>query len=63
MLQNTPTWLFSETGLRRYAELKDYTCIMYKQERLGSKLQDVETIVLKYREHPKSIYMKWIAGP
>lgn len=63
ILQNTPTWLFLETGLRRYAEIKDYTAILYKQERLGKNLQGVETIVLKYREKPKSIYMKWIAGP
>lgn len=63
VLQNTPTWLFLETGLRRYAEIKDYTCIMYKQERLGRELQGVETILLKYREKPKSIYMKWLEGP
>jgi hypothetical protein len=63
VLQNTPTYLFMEMGLRRYAELKDYTSIMFKQERLGKKLQGVETIQLKYREKPKSIYLKWIDGP
>ena len=63
VLQNTPTYIFLELGLRRYAELKDYTAIMFKQERLGRKLQGVETIQLKYREKPKSIYLKWIDGP
>jgi hypothetical protein len=63
VLKNTPTYIFLELGLRRYGELKDYTAIMYKQERLGKKLQGVETIALKYREKPKSIYMKWIDGP
>jgi len=63
ILKTTPTWMFLEMGLRRYAEIKDYTCILYKQERLGRKLQDVETILVKYRDKPKSIYMKWLAGP
>jgi hypothetical protein len=63
ILQNTPTWLFLEAGLRRYAEIKDYTAILYKQERLGRNLQGVETILVKYREKPKSIYMKWLDGP
>jgi len=63
ILENTPTWLFLEIGLRRYEEIKDYTCIYYKQERLGTKLQGEEKILLKYREKPKGIYMKWLDGP
>jgi len=63
ILNLNPDWVFLEIGLRRYAELKDYTCIYYKQERLGDELQGVETILLKYREKPKAIYMKWLDGP
>ncbi len=63
ILNLTPDWVFLEVGLRKYATIKDYTCIYYKQERLGDKLQGVETILLKYREKPKAIYMKWLDGP
>jgi len=63
ILNLTPDWVFLEIGLRRYSEIKDYTSIYYKQERLDGELQGVETILLKYREKPRGIYMKWLDGP
>jgi len=55
--------VFIDTGKRKYKLISDYTSIMYKQERLGNKLQDVEKILVKFREKPKGIYMKWLDGP
>lgn len=36
---------------------------MYKQERIDGKPQGVEKILLKYRDQPLAIYMKWLEGP
>lgn len=63
VLDKTEDWVFLETGKRALANLAQYECTLIKQERVGKKLQDPETIHLKMREDPKAIYMKWIAGP
>jgi len=64
ILDNTPDWVLLEMGLRFYVKnIKNYECTFLKQERVGGKLQDEETIHLKYREKPKALYMKWLAGP
>jgi len=63
VLKRTEDWVLIETGKRRYDRISDYTSILYKQERLGDKLQGVEKILLKYREKPHGIYMKWLEGP
>jgi len=48
---------------RACGEMKDYTAILYKQERLRGRLQGVEKIQLKFRDSPRGIYMKWLDGP
>lgn len=63
VLDRTADWVFLETGKRALAALPTYGCTLIKQERVGKKLQKPETIELKYRESPKAIYMKWLAGP
>jgi uncharacterized protein (DUF2267 family) len=63
VLDRTDDWVFLETGKRALAALPQYGCTLIKQERVGKKLQDPETVLLKYRENPKAIYMKWLAGP
>ena len=63
VLDGTADWAFLETGRRALAALPSYACTLVKQERLDKKLQKPETIALKYRESPKAIYMKWVAGP
>ncbi len=40
----------------------DYTCTFYKQERIGSELGDGQSIELKMRHKPFSVYMKWLSG-
>jgi hypothetical protein len=63
LLDRTPEWVLIETGRRKYAKIKDYTSILYKIERLGDEVQAQEKILVKFREKPFSIYMKWIDGP
>jgi hypothetical protein len=41
----------------------DYTCTFVKQERVdGGDLSDVQTMLLKLRHQPFSVYMKWEEG-
>lgn len=62
-LDRAPDWMLLELGLRNYAGIKTYKCKLLKQEKVGGKLQGVETIMMKYREKPRGMYMKWIDGP
>jgi Protein of unknown function (DUF1571) len=51
-----------EQGRRRLADVPDYTCTFYKQERIGSELSDGQFMELKMRHKPFSVYMKWLNG-
>jgi hypothetical protein len=47
-------------GRARYAaQVKAYRCMLVKQERLGSKLSEVQEIELRFREEPFAVYMLW----
>lgn len=47
-------------GHERYdRDIRDYTCLFLKQERLKGKLGKVEEIEVRYREDPQSIFMVW----
>lgn len=63
IMSSTPDWVILEMGLLKYDTIKDYTATMLKQEKIGGKMQGVETIELKYRVKPTAIYAKWINGP
>ncbi len=63
IMNNTPDWLFLELGKMSLARFNTYESIVYKQERVDGNLQDVETIILKFRDKPWALYMKWIDGP
>jgi hypothetical protein len=63
IMSSTPDWVILEMGLLKYDTIKDYTATLLKQERIGGKMQGVETIELKYRVKPTAIYAKWIDGP
>ncbi|NLH49219.1 MAG: DUF1571 domain-containing protein [Myxococcales bacterium] len=45
-----------------WAKIKDYSCVLIKQERIKGKLQEKNTSLLKFRK-PGDIYMKWIKEP
>ncbi|MCZ7582787.1 MAG: DUF1571 domain-containing protein [Deltaproteobacteria bacterium] len=46
---------------RFYGGVTDYTYVMKKQERIGEKLQDEQTMRVKFRK-PGDIYMHWLPG-
>lgn len=52
-----------ELGRRRIEAIPDYEATFTKQERLeGGSLLGIETIALKLRHSPLSIYMRWTEG-
>ena len=51
-----------EQGRRRLADVPDYTCTFFKQERLGTELSEGQIMELKMRHKPFSVYMKWLNG-
>jgi hypothetical protein len=51
-----------EQGRRRLADVSDYTCTFFKQERLGTELSEGQIMELKMRHKPFSVYMKWLNG-
>jgi hypothetical protein len=47
-------------GLDRYLrDVKEYTCVFLKQERINGKLKPREEIEVRFRESPTSIFMVW----
>lgn len=46
-----------------YKSVKDFTAVMHRRERLWGQLQPQETIFVKFRNKPFSVYMRWIAEP
>ncbi|MFM8218194.1 MAG: DUF1571 domain-containing protein, partial [Planctomycetaceae bacterium] len=52
-----------ELGRQRMQKLPDYAATFTRQERLeGGDLLDLQTMEMKLRHAPLSIYMKWIEG-
>ncbi len=45
------------------ANVEDYTCIFTKQEYVRNKMRRMETIFMKHKKEPHSVYMKWIEKP
>lgn len=63
VLDRTEDWVFLATGKLAAEKIKTLSATLEKQERVGGKLQDQETIELKMRQSPKGVFMRWIAGP
>ena len=52
-----------EVGKHRIERFPDYSATFIKQERVeGSDVQEVQSIQLKLRHKPFSVYMKWLEG-
>lgn len=52
-----------ELARHKLQDFHDYTCTFTKQERVdGQDLSDVQTMQLKLRHQPFSVYMKWEEG-
>jgi hypothetical protein len=47
-------------GMQRYErEVREYTCVFLKQERINGELGPVQEVEVRYREAPRSVYMLW----
>lgn len=52
-----------ELGKHRVEKFSDYTANFMKQERLdGEELKDLQSMYVKLRHQPFSVYMKWVSG-
>ena len=52
-----------EIGKHRLEQLSDYSATFIKQERMdGEDLQEMQTMNVKIRHKPFSVYLKWIEG-
>jgi hypothetical protein len=55
---------FLRTALEWYdAKVRDYTCRFLKVEKIEGELRKPETMRMKFREAPFSVYVKWITDP
>jgi hypothetical protein len=62
-LAKTNPVAFLKYCLRRYDQtVQGYECTLKKQERIGGKLHDPETIAVKFRDEPFSVYFEWHKG-
>lgn len=46
---------------RNYGAVKDYSCVLVSQERVGGKLEEQNIIQLKMKTEPFSVHMRWLA--
>jgi hypothetical protein len=51
-----------QKGCSAFSKVPDYTATFIKQERIGGALSECQTIDLKVRHEPFSVYMKWLSG-
>lgn len=51
-----------QRGCEKFEHVSDYTATLYKQERIGGELLDGQTMSMKLRHEPFSVYMKWLDG-
>jgi hypothetical protein len=48
-----------EKGCAAFCKVSDYTATLHKQERIDGTLGEVQTLKVKLRHDPFSVYMKW----
>jgi Protein of unknown function (DUF1571) len=72
--EDTPPATASEADTSRFvalvdrmteavAQIRDYTCVFTREERVGGELLPTETMLLKHRGPGVCVYMKWIEEP
>lgn len=55
--------VFLEKCVERYdREVQGYSCILWKQERVQGKIHPREVVQVYFREHPFSVFMRWLEG-
>lgn len=62
LARTRPVAMLEAAHRRAEKELKGYRAVMVKQERMGGKLFDPETISVACRIEPFAVMMKWTAG-
>lgn len=63
-LRQSDPLAFLELCLERYRhEVRGYTCLFLKQERIRGKLQNQDRLDIRFREDPFAVYMKWLTKP
>lgn len=58
--QLTPQEELLDRALRQCRQLRDYTCLFTKQEVVGDKLKDPETMKVACRTEPLSLHIRWV---
>ncbi len=62
-LARTDALAMLNASMSRYrCEVKGYTCVMHKQERVGGSLGKPEIIDIAFRDDPFAVVMKWRQG-
>jgi hypothetical protein len=59
-LRYDPIELLRRAQQRCAQEVRDYTCVFLRQERVAGQLTAPQAIKVLYREDPQSVYMTWI---
>lgn len=55
---------FAELARESYEKnVREYSCVFLKQERIGKKLSPLQEIEVLYRDQPLSVFMKWRRNP
>ncbi len=62
LVKTDPIAFLEDTILRCDREVRGYTCVLTKHERVGGKLQPREVIDCWFREKPFSVLMDWQKG-
>ncbi len=63
MIRRDPLSALKEARDRHLRSVKDYECVMVKQELLPSGMSEEQEIKVKFRHAPYSVYMDWIRNP
>lgn len=57
-LEEARTWIVRAKS--RYESVRDFTCILHKQERVKGRLTGQQVLKLKVRTNPKAVYVKYL---
>jgi hypothetical protein len=62
LARDNPIAFLEDCIVRYQRDVKGYSLIMQKQERIGGKLKPKEIIQVHFREKPFSAYLQWLEG-
>lgn len=57
-----PVALLREAQRRCAQEVQEYSCVFLRQERIDGKLSKQQTVEVRYRANPRSVYMTWVGN-